>query len=139
MTFRAPHRAALLGLLLLCGCSRSDEPLPVQLPLGTWGGDGAGVLVAEDDVHVHVGCTKGEIRGPVPLDEEGRFDVAGRHNVDAYPVDRGIYHPARYRGRASAHEMTFSVELADTGQVLGPATVFFGREPRLGPCPICRR
>jgi len=35
--------------------------------------------------------------------------------------------------------LTLTVTLTDTTVTLGPVLVFFGKEPRMGPCPICRR
>jgi hypothetical protein len=131
------RRVALAVVVLAAACE--SGPPPDRVPSGTWGGVGAGLLVSDQEAHVHIDCTKGDIAGPIPLDAEGRFDVAGTHNVDAYPVDRGILHPARYAGRLVGRSLTLSVRLTDTGESLGPAVVVFGREPQLGPCPICRR
>jgi hypothetical protein len=102
-----------------------------------WGD--AGLLVRRDGAHAHIGCTLGEITGPIPLDGEGRFDVSGVWNVDAFPVDRGILHPARLSGRSHGRTLTLSVRLTDTGQLLGPALLVFGREPRMQNYPICGR
>lgn len=124
-------------LVLLAACSR--EEIPSQLPLGTWGGDGTGLIVSSDGVHVHIGCTRGDIAGRIPIGAGGAFDVTGRHNVNAFPVDLGIFHPARYTGRLHGPDrLTIEVTLTDTGQHLGPAEAFLGREPQLDNCPICR-
>jgi hypothetical protein len=130
------RRLTLLWLATVGSCSHGP---PAQVPLGTWGGDGAGLIVSEEGVHVHLGCTKGDIAGRIPLDAAGAFVAEGMHNVDAFPVDLGILHPARYSGRLRGDDrLTFDVTLLDTGEHLGPAEVFRGRQPRLGPCPICR-
>ena len=130
--------AFVLVLLLAVGACDSSAP-PDRVPSGTWGGVGAGLLVSDQEAHVHINCTKGDITGPIPLDGEGRFDVAGTHNVDAFPVDRGIIHPARFTGQMFERSLTLAVRLTDTGQTLGPIVVVLGRDPQLGPCPICRR
>jgi len=64
--------------------------------------------------------------------------VEGTYNVDAYPVNRGITHPARFSGQVIGSSMTLSVALTDTARVLGPVTLMYGKEPRMGACPICR-
>ncbi len=35
--------------------------------------------------------------------------------------------------------MTLTVALTDTAVTLGPVTLILGQEPRMGPCPICRK
>lgn len=133
------RRLAFACCLLMAAACGSSGPGLDAVPEGTWGGEEAGLLVRADGVHAHVGCTLGDLPGPIPLDREGRFDVAARWNVDAFPVDRGIFHPARLSGRTDGRTLTFSVVLTDTGRALGPATVTLGREPRMANCPICRR
>jgi hypothetical protein len=34
--------------------------------------------------------------------------------------------------------MTLTVSLTDVTRVLGPVTLTYGKEPKMGPCPICR-
>ena len=130
-------RALLIALTLLGACG-GDE-LPSTLPVGTWGGENAGLIVSAERVHVHFGCTYGDITGRVAVAAGGAFEASGQHNVDAFPVDLGVFHPARYSGRMHGDDrLTIEVTLTDTGQHLGPAEAFLGREPQLGPCPICR-
>jgi hypothetical protein len=105
---------------------------------GTWGGDNAGLIVTDTDVHVHIGCTLGDAVGPIHPDANGRFEATGTYNVDAYPVDRGITHPATFSGQITGQTMTLTVALTDTARVLGPVTLTYGKEPMMGPCPICR-
>ena len=85
-----------------------------------------------------IGCTYGDIAGPIPFDADGRFDVAAQWNVSAFPIDRGVFHDARLSGRITGRSLTFSARLSDTGQVLGPVVVTLGREPKMANCPICR-
>jgi len=105
---------------------------------GTWGGDNAGVIVTDTSAHVHIGCTVGDVHQPLETDPEGRFDVPGLYNITAYPVYRGPDHPARFAGRIDGKVMTLTVQLTDTAVVLGPVQLTYGKEPRMGPCPICR-
>jgi hypothetical protein len=129
---------ALLASAALGACSRFHG-LPAVLPLGTWGGPDAGLIATESETHVHVGCTRGDVPGRIPIAADGTFQVDGRHNVNAFPVDQGIYHPARFTGRLHGDDrLTLEVVLLDTGQRLGPAEVFLDREPQMRECPICR-
>ena len=49
-----------------------------------------------------------------------------------------VTHPATFSGHIIGQTMTLTVTLTDTGQVLGPVTLVYGKEPKMGPCPICR-
>lgn len=111
---------------------------PVTEIVGTWGGDNAGLIVTDSTAHIHIGCTLGDADGPIHPDAQGRFEASGTYNVDAYPIDRGILHPARFTGQVVGRRMTLTVVLTDTTRQLGPVTLTYGKEPRMGPCPICR-
>jgi hypothetical protein len=104
--------------------------------LGTWGGDNAAAIVS-DTMHVHIGCTYGNALRP--LLTGGQFEIAGSYNITAYPVDRGVFHPAVFTGQVTGKVMTLTVALSDTSVTLGPVEVTLGREPSMGPCPICRK
>ena len=128
---------AILSTLAAIACSAATST-PITDVAGTWGGDNAGLIVTSNDVHVHIGCTLGDAVGPIHPDANGRFEVSGTYNVDAYPVDRGITHPARFTGQIVGQTMTLTVSLTDIPRVLGPVTLTYGKEPKMGPCPICR-
>jgi len=141
---------ARLGLIATIvaavACSSSGvSPLPAdgKVPLGTWGGDNAGMIVGDTAMHLHVGCTFGDVSGRVPVDANGRFDVAGSYVLRAYPIMVGPSLPARFVGRLDGSVATVTVTVDDTVQhatvVKGPVIVQLGEAPRLGPCPICRR
>lgn len=139
-----PHRIAFAaGLLLALAACDSDDPLGSadELALGTWGGDDAAVIVSDDLAHVHVGCTNGDFPAPIQLDDDGRFSVAGDYLVRAYPVALGPTMPAQFAGVVRGRDLVMTVAVNDTVAheliVLGPATVRLGRDPRMGPCPIC--
>lgn len=124
------------------GSGNASAPLPTTVALGTWGSDGAGIIVTDTLVHVHVGCTKGDFRRPETLDTDGRFNVAGTYLLRAYPIALGPTLPARFAGVIRGSTMTLSVAVDDTVDkslvALGPVTLVLGQEPKLGICPICR-
>ena len=135
---------AVLGLIVGTWgggtCDRAHAPAQPALPLtGTWGGDNAGLIATDSSAHVHIGCTAGDAAGPLQAGTDGRFDVAGRYNITLYPVARGPDHPARFSGQIAGSVMTLTVTLTDTAVTLGPVQLTLGKEPQLGPCPICRR
>lgn len=137
-------RLFALALLLggLSACDDVSGGSAGALRTGTWGGDDAGMIVTDSGAHVHLGCTLGDVPEQIVLDGAGRFDVPGRYNLTAYPVDQGIYHPARFEGALRLNGLSLTVTVTDTiaqqTVVVGPAVVVYGREPQLGPCPICR-
>lgn len=132
--------AGALGVLA-CSSRSPADLLPPELPPGNWGGERVGLIVTEELAHVHVNCTKGDFPGPIPLDEDGRFSVAGDYLVKAYPVAIGPTMPAVFAGVLRGDDLTFTVAVNDTIDkelvVLGPVTATYGREPEMGPCPIC--
>lgn len=128
---------AILSLVAALAC-HSTPAAPISDIAGTWGGENAGLVATDTSAHVHIGCTLGEASGPIRPDADGRFEATGTYNVDAYPVDRGITHPARFTGRITGNSMTLTVALTDTARTLGPVTLIYGKEPKMGPCPICR-
>jgi hypothetical protein len=123
--------------LALGPCDPTGVP-PKDLA-GMWGGENAGLIADDTSAHVHIGCTYGNIHQQIVPDADGRFDLPGEQNITAFPVDRGILHPARFVGRVSGGTMTLTITLTDTTVTLGPIKLSYGTEPRMGPCPICRR
>ncbi|MGH7523385.1 MAG: hypothetical protein ACREK8_03680 [Gemmatimonadales bacterium] len=120
-------------------------PADHLIQLGMWGGDSAGLIVSDTAMHLHIGCTFGDVSGRVPVDETGAFDVAGSYVLHAYPVMVGPSMPARFAGRLDDTKLTVTVTVtvSDTIEhqtiVHGPVEVRLGDDPQLGPCPICRR
>ena len=143
---RAAHLAltAAFSAIVACATSLSGTGVPDgNIPLGTWGGDNAGMIVSDTAMHLHVGCTYGDVSGRIALAADGSFDVPGSYMLRAYPVTVGPSVPARFRGRVDGDIATVTVTVNDTVQhatvIKGPVTVKFGDQPRMGPCPICRR
>ena len=141
------QRVALLTMatVLIATCS-SDSIVPQTtgfIAIGTWGGDLSGMIVTDSSAHVHIGCTYGDVIGLVPLDDSGKFDIAGSYLLRAYPVAVGPTMPAQFTGTVNGARLTLIVAVNDTVEhairVLGPVTLQFGKEPQMGPCPICRQ
>jgi len=135
-----------LAALAVAGCDRNLSQPPVGfdvIPVGTWGGDSAGMIVGDSAVHFHVACTFGDVSGEIPVNALGQFDVAGSYMLRAYPIAVGPTLPARFVGRIDGNTVTATVIVNDTVQkrtvVRGPVAVTLGVNPHLGPCPICAR
>src|ERR1700694_3997474 len=129
--------SVLPSIFAVLACSAATST-PITQVVGTWGGDNAGLIVSSTDLHIPIGCTLGDAVGPIHPDANGRFEATGTYNVDAYPVDRGITHPATFSGQIINQTMPRTASLTDTARMLGPVTLIYGKEPKMGPCPICR-
>ncbi|MGH9422244.1 MAG: hypothetical protein ACRD3J_19865 [Thermoanaerobaculia bacterium] len=126
----------IIAATIALGCSSTGAPITDIT--GTWGGKDAGLIATDTSAHVHIGCTLGDTKGRIVPDVDGRFSISGTYDVDAYPIERGIIHPAIFFGQIVGRTMTLTVTLTDTTRVLGPVTLVLGKEPQMGPCPICR-
>jgi hypothetical protein len=135
--------AAALAVGVGCSASTSSPPPDGLLPLGTWGGDNAGMIVGDTAMHLHVGCTFGDVSGRVAVGGNGAFDVQGSYLLRAFPIAIGPTMPARFVGKVEGAKTTVTVTVSDTIEkktvVLGPIVVTLGVDPKMGPCPICRR
>ena len=132
---------ASMALLAAVCTSGPSDPSGGTLALGTWGGDNAGVIATDTVTHVHIGCTFGDMPGSIQLDEAGRFTVDGSYVLRAYPIMVGPPLPAQFSGQVQGRILTLVIAVNDTVEqkvvALGPVTVVYGREPEMGPCPIC--
>ena len=134
----------LVAVIAFSGCPNNDPVSPDgHLLVGTWGGENVAFIVESSTTHVHVGCTNGDFAAPIVIDDEGRFNVSGSYVLRAYPIQVGPSLPAQLTGLVDGRRLTFTVSVNDTVEkklvVLGPESVTFGRDPRMGPCPICVR
>lgn len=137
----------LVFAVLVVACSSSGgttlPPYDGLLALGTWGGDSAGMIVSDTAMHIHVACTFGDVSGRIPVTSDGRFDVSGSYTLRAYPITVGPSVPARFVGRIDGATATVTVTVNDTVEhktvIRGPVVVTYKQDPRLMPCPICRR
>ena len=140
------QRASIVLIaVLLASCSSPGanlSPFTGELALGTWGGSGAGLIVSDTSMHLHVGCTYGDVSGRVAV-VNGDFDVHGSYLLRAFPIAVGPTVPARFVGKVLGKTATITVTVDDTVQhqtvTEGPVVVTLGATPQLGPCPICRR
>lgn len=137
-----PVQIAVIFLLGCSGTVANLSPFSGDLTVGTWGGEAAGMIVSDTSMHLHIGCTYGDVSGRVAV-RNGAFDVSGSYLLRAYPVAVGPTVPARFAGKVTGNIATITATIDDTIQhqtvVKGPVVVTLGKTPQLGPCPICRR
>jgi hypothetical protein len=149
-TTLSPHRLLVLVVtavaavaLLACAAAVPVVPADLRIPLGTYGGESGAMIVGDTAMHLHIGCTFGDVSGRVPVDAAGRFDVAGSYTLRAYPITVGQSVPARFTGTIDGNRVVITATIDDTVEhrtvVQGPVSVTLGVEWRNPPCPICRR
>ena len=135
-------RVAVCIAVTLAACATEGVTPPdvEKLAVGTWGGDNVGILVSDTTAHVHIGCTNGYFRGPIRL-TQFRFEAQGYYYPRVHPVAVGPAVPARIMGSVTGNVVNFTVIVDDTVEkkttTLGPNSATFGKDPRMGPCPIC--
>lgn len=136
----------LIAAVLSCSAPSSPTVLVGTLPLGNWGGDSAAMIVGDTAMHIHVGCTYGDVSGQIQIDESGNFEVQGDYMLRAFPIAVGPTVPAVFVGHvtsANGGTATVTVTVNDTVEhqtvVRGPVIVVLGQSPKLMPCPVCRR
>ncbi|MDA1081489.1 MAG: hypothetical protein O2973_07400 [Gemmatimonadetes bacterium] len=107
---RAVCIAAML-VLTVATCSSADRITSpgTELTVGTWGGDMAGAIVNDTIAHIHIGCTFGDLPGPIALNADGRFTVDGNYTLRAFPVVLGPSLPAQFSGVVHGKTLTFAV------------------------------
>ena len=83
-------------------------------------------------------CAHGEIRGPVTLDKQRRFDVRGTYEPEhGGPVRSGETSNAetvRYSGRVTGDRMALTVTRTGAKARLGDFALERGQEPMLMKC-----
>jgi len=136
---------AVLSVTILA-CSSTQTTLPPNdgnIALGTWGGDTAGMIVGDTAMHLHIGCTFGDVSGRIPLTAQNTFDVSGSYTLRAFPIAVGPSVPARFTGQLDGNVLSITATINDTVQkktvVMGPVKVTYLVEPKMKNCPICRR
>ena len=101
------------------------------------------MIVGDTAMHLHIACTFGDVSGRVPVDANGRFDVAGSYMLRAYTITVGPAVPAGFTGTIDGNPVVVTATIDDTVEkrtvVRGPVSITLGEEAKLGPCPICRR
>lgn len=97
---------------------------------GTWGGEHVRLQISEDAAEIEFDCARGAIRGAIPLDEQGRFEVPGSYVRERPgPIrvgDEPKQRPASYAGSIRDQTMTLRVTLTDSKESIGTFSLQHG-------------
>jgi hypothetical protein len=127
-----------VGAVLLVACSSGGSVSAGKLdkvPAGDWGGQHVVLKVNDTGASVEFDCARGSLGGPLALDADGRFDVAGTLVREGGPVvpGREDVQDVRYKGRTDGRTMELEVVRPD-GERIGPYQLRLGERPRLFKC-----
>ena len=133
MTMRV-FRAAL-GAALVVGACATDPP--GQVPVGTWGAQGAEMQVSNAGADVLFNCASGEIHEPLTLASDGSFSWSGTYTrtfpAPGTPPDSP--HAATYSGSATASQVTLVVTVPDISLATSPVVLTHGEDGVMALCP----
>jgi hypothetical protein len=100
-----------------------------------WGGPHVRLALTSTGGEIEFDCAHGEIKEPLKLDAEGRFNVAGTLVQEGGPVRQDASgKPARYSGRVEGDKMTLLLTLTDTNEEPEKFLLTRGSEGRLKKC-----
>jgi hypothetical protein len=134
-----PLVIAALLLMACAACGAGDAVSPdgvtARVPEGTWGGEGIALDVKDTTAAVEFDCAHGTLSGPLRLDSQHRFSVAGEFTRErGGPVRRDELPPAAatYTGRLDGDTLTLTVGVE--GKEIGPYRLTKGRQPNIHKC-----
>jgi len=129
---RAAVGAALLASAA-CGSSSPDSLVPIV----TWGGDHASLIVTATNTTIEFDCAHGAAPAPIAL-TDGAFDTPGEYFPEhggPIRVDEAVDgQPARYRGSINRGMMTLRGSLTGSGEDVGTYSLTFGASGRVFKC-----
>jgi hypothetical protein len=114
---------ALLPVALLVGAG-CEESVTAPDVVGEWGGLHISLLLTESGGTLEYDCAHGTMGAGWTISSEGRLEATGEYVQEhGGPVREGEEtdpEPARYTGMLRGDNLTLTVTLTDSGQVLGP-------------------
>ena len=105
---------------------------------GNWGGQHIQLSVTNGSAQIEYDCANGTITGPLKIDNRGKFELRGTHNVerggptriDAEPGGE----PAKYTGWTDGKKMKLTVTLVNSKAEIGTFELTRGSAGRIFKC-----
>ncbi len=111
----------ILAAVVVSGATCATQT-PDRVPLGTWGGEHIGMVVADTGALIEYDCAAGRITQPLLLDASGAFTWEGFHTPgQGGPVrdnETPPMYPARYTGRATRDRLTVTLTANLPSQIM---------------------
>ena len=138
-------RTVALTIFLVAGggpvaCGGGGSPVSADTPArvadGVWGGIGVQLDVNGAAVSMELDCAHGTLEGPLTLDAQHRFAVAGAFVPERPGPQRDDDGPppqaARYKGQVEGDRLTLTLHTGD--DQIGPFTLTHAQPGRLRKC-----
>ena len=106
----------LPGLLLAVASSCPSSAADTALSKGKWAGEAVILVVQERGADIEFECARGRIEGPLIVDGNGDFDLAGTFSPEGPGPSRdegSSGTAARYQGHVKGASMTLVVRSGD--------------------------
>jgi hypothetical protein len=128
-------RTAVAGSALAIAACATDPP--AVLRGGTWGAQGAEMVVGGTGADVTFNCASGEVTGPLTIGADGNFSWSGTYTrvfpAPGTPPDAA--HAATYAGTATASQLSLTVSVPDIALETSPVVLTHGQDGELVLCP----
>jgi hypothetical protein len=127
----------LATVLAISACA--GTPNGPSTPLtGVWGGDHIALTVNDTASHFEFDCAHGDIPAPLAIGIGDAFNATGTFvREQGGPIRVGQMpdsHPAIFFGSVDGTTMALTVQLTDTGEVIGSFTLSRGSTGRVVKC-----
>lgn len=135
---RAIRVAIAVSALAGCAACTRSVAAPTPVANGNWGGDRIAMTVASASTHIELDCAHGDVPAPLTTDARGQFSIAGtfvrEHGGPIRDDEIANARPATYAGTVRSNQMSLSIRLSDTGELVGAFTLTFGSQGRIVKC-----
>jgi len=116
MSWHKSIRVLLVASLLLVSVTAKTQKMR-RIATGVWGGEHINMQVSTKSATIEYDCATGVIDGPLVVDNNGRFNLHGKHKMERGGPIRLGEEPkevaATYTGSIKGDTMTLTLKVAD--------------------------
>ncbi|HUX34356.1 MAG TPA: hypothetical protein VMV51_10855 [Gemmatimonadaceae bacterium] len=131
--------ARILPLLGIGVCVACTTRVLDRVPLGSWGGLHAGMIVSDTGAEIEYDCGAGRITAPLLLTGHGDFDLPGvyiRGGPGPVPITDSLlpHYAARYTGHTDGRTMSLTMSVLSDSIPEQTFTLSYGGNPQVFKC-----